>query len=119
MSGRYRCGAGRVTAVARLRHSPLTARSIASAEMARDTWLNLGSEPKISAGFGRQRGVDERAVHQDHSQNERFRRVEGGRHLISGVRDDACVRAAALDLDEAKASRSRVTAFDLVATIFG
>ena len=63
--------------------------------------------------------MDERAVHQDHGQDERIRRVEGGQHLIAGERDGARVGATAFDLEESKAFRSRVTAFDVVATIFG
>ena len=63
--------------------------------------------------------MDERAVHQDRGQDERIRRVEGGQHLVAGDRDGARIGAAALDLEESKASRSRATAFDVVATVFG
>ena len=76
---------------------------------------NLEGDPRY-----RSKGaVDEHAVHQDHRQTERFRRVEDGQHRAAGDLKIARVRAAALDLDESKATRIRVPVLDVVATVFG
>ena len=115
----FRPSDGRTAAAEPPRHSPLTAHSSDSVEVARDTSLNLASELKAGAEFDRQGAVDERAAEPGHGKNAWLPRVGGGEHLVPDARDGARTRVAALELDESKVSRRRVPALDVVATVAG
>ena len=84
----------------------------ARSQVGNDRLRGTRPEHLVQVGLGTEDGrgaqqmegvVDEFTLHQHDGQNERIRHVEGCRHLMVSERDDACVRAASPDLDEAKA----------------